>query len=144
MASLADAFVAMPGGYGTFEVSFWVAKEGALGFSLTRPSASPLRSLFHQELFEVITWTQLKLHVKPVLVLNVKSYFSHLVALVDSAVDAGFIRPDLRKATLLAADAVEEVVPMLEAWDGSGIVDVLSLRKNVGEGESGEADLGKV
>src|SRR5262245_34386459 len=67
MASLSDAFVALPGGFGTFE-----------------------------ELCEAITWTQLGLHRKPCGLLNVAGYYDPLVALFDRAVDDGFIRPENR------------------------------------------------
>src|SRR5215472_18943113 len=63
MAALADAFIALPGGYGTFE-----------------------------ELFEVITWAQIGLHRKPIGLLNVAGYFDALKALVDQAITEGFIR----------------------------------------------------
>jgi len=63
MADLADAFIALPGGYGTLE-----------------------------ELFEVVTLTQLRVHLKPVGLLNVNDYFHHLLAFLGHAVDEGFIR----------------------------------------------------
>lgn len=106
MASLADAFVCLPGGYGTFE-----------------------------EMMEMITWVQLKLHSKPVLLFNVNGFYDGLIKFVDSAVDAGFIRPDLRQVTLLSTDKVEAVIPQLEEWDGSDIVDILALKKAVGSDE---------
>jgi uncharacterized protein (TIGR00730 family) len=65
MAELADAFIALPGGYGTFE-----------------------------ELFEVITWAQLGMHRKPIGLLNVAGYFNALKALVDQAITEGFIRAE--------------------------------------------------
>jgi len=67
MAELADAFIALPGGYGTLE-----------------------------ELFEVITWAQLGFHRKNIGLLNVAGYFDPLVRLVDHAVEEGFIKPDHR------------------------------------------------
>jgi uncharacterized protein (TIGR00730 family) len=63
MSDLADAFVAMPGGYGTLE-----------------------------ELFEVTTWTQLRYHVKPIGLLNVSGFWDHLLAFLDHAEGEGFIR----------------------------------------------------
>ena len=63
MAVLADAFIALPGGYGTFE-----------------------------ELFEVITWAQLGMHHKPIGLLNVAGYFDAFKMLVDRAIAEGFIR----------------------------------------------------
>ncbi|HLQ47176.1 MAG TPA: TIGR00730 family Rossman fold protein [Planctomycetaceae bacterium] len=63
MAELSDAFVALPGGFGTFE-----------------------------ELFEVVTWSQLRLHRKLTGLLNVGGYYDPLVRLVDHAVQEGFIK----------------------------------------------------
>ena len=63
MSEHADAFVALPGGYGTFE-----------------------------ELFEVITWAQLGFHRKNIGLLNVGGYFDPLVNLIDRAIESGFIK----------------------------------------------------
>ena len=63
MAELSDAFIAMPGGFGTFE-----------------------------EFFEVVTWSQLRLHHKLTGLLNVGGYYDPLVRLVDHAVQEGFIK----------------------------------------------------
>jgi uncharacterized protein (TIGR00730 family) len=68
MAELADAFLALPGGYGTFE-----------------------------ELFEIITWAQLGIHRKPIGLLNVAGYFDPLLMLIEGAVEQGFIRPAHRE-----------------------------------------------
>ena len=62
MADLADGFIALPGGYGTFD-----------------------------ELFEIITWAQLGLHTKPVGLLDVAGYFAPLLALITHASTEGFI-----------------------------------------------------
>src|ERR1044072_756414 len=67
MASLSDAFIALPGGFGTFE-----------------------------EFCEVVTWTQLGIHRKPCGLLNVAGYYDPLVALIDRAVEDGFVRPENR------------------------------------------------
>lgn len=64
MAERSDAFVVLPGGYGTFE-----------------------------EMFEMVTWLQLKLHTKPVGILNVENYFDHLLQFLRHAAAEGFIRP---------------------------------------------------
>lgn len=63
MAQLADGFIALPGGLGTFE-----------------------------ELFEVLTWSQLGLHQKPIGLLNVAGYFDPLIAMVDRAITDGFCK----------------------------------------------------
>jgi len=76
MAELADAFIALPGGYGTFE-----------------------------ELFEVITWAQLGMHRKPIGLLNVAGYFNALKVLVDQAIAEGFIRAEHWHLFTMADDA---------------------------------------
>lgn len=71
MADLADAFVALPGGLGTFE-----------------------------ELFEILTWAQLGLHQKPFGLLNTAGYYAALLALLDTAVQERFLRPEHRSLIL--------------------------------------------
>ena len=88
MAALADAFIALPGGYGTFE-----------------------------ELFEVITWAQIGLHRKPIGLLNVAGYFDALKALVDHAIAEGFIRSEHRRL-LTIADAPTTLLDTLGLRDG--------------------------
>jgi uncharacterized protein (TIGR00730 family) len=66
MADLSDGFVVLPGGIGTFE-----------------------------EAFEAMTWTQLGLHDKPVGLLEVGTFFDPLFALLDRAVEDGFLRDDV-------------------------------------------------
>jgi uncharacterized protein (TIGR00730 family) len=78
MAELADGFVAVPGGIGTLE-----------------------------ELIEVYTWSQLGLHRKPMGVLDVRGYYAPLAALLDNAVQEGFLRPAHRSALLFAGDPAE-------------------------------------
>jgi hypothetical protein len=75
MASLSDAFIALPGGFGTLE-----------------------------ELFEVVTWCQIGYHQKPVGLLNVAGYYDPLLTFVDHAAAAGFIRPQYRPILQHAAD----------------------------------------
>jgi uncharacterized protein (TIGR00730 family) len=65
MADLSDGFIALPGGFGTFD-----------------------------ELFEITTWAQLGLHTKPIGLLNVAGYFTPLLTMVDHAVTEGFIPPN--------------------------------------------------
>src|SRR5215470_4174601 len=74
MADLADGFIALPGGFGTFD-----------------------------ELFEIITWAQLGLHNKPIGLLNVADYFAPLLAFVAHATAEGFI-PPIHTRLLLHAD----------------------------------------
>jgi uncharacterized protein (TIGR00730 family) len=75
MAERADAFVALPGGLGTFE-----------------------------ELFEIWTWGQLGWHRKPCGVINVAGFYDGLIAFLDHAADAGFVRPVHRGMLLLDDD----------------------------------------
>src|SRR5256885_12880927 len=67
MADLADGFIALPGGLGTWE-----------------------------ELFEILTWAQLGLHRKPCGVLNIQGYFNPLPAAYDHAIAEGFVRREYR------------------------------------------------
>ena len=64
MADLADGFIALPGGFGTFD-----------------------------ELFEITTWAQIGIHTKPVGLFNVAGYFNPLLALVSHATTEGFVQP---------------------------------------------------
>jgi uncharacterized protein (TIGR00730 family) len=75
MADLADGFIALPGGLGTFD-----------------------------EFFEILTWNQIGLHGKPVGVLNVASYFDTLLALIEQAVREGFAPETARSRILVSAD----------------------------------------
>lgn len=84
MAELSDAFVALPGGFGTLE-----------------------------ELFEVVTWAQLGIHEKPFGILEVDGYFAPLVAFLDHAVDEGFIGRAQRGLVESASD-VEELLDRLD------------------------------
>jgi len=83
MASLADGFIALPGGWGTLE-----------------------------EVFEVVTWSQLNYHKKPVGLLNVRGYFNHLVAFLDHATTEGFIRP-IHRPLLTSAETLDVLLDRL-------------------------------
>jgi len=87
MASLADGFIALPGGYGTLE-----------------------------ELIEILTWGQLRMHDKPCGVVNVRGYFDQLLAYLDHAVAEGFLRPENRRMLLCAADADSLLAEFGEFW----------------------------
>ncbi len=94
MVELSDAFIAMPGGFGTFE-----------------------------ELFEVITWAQLGIHRKPIGLLNVAGYFDTLMELIEHAIAEEFIKPEYRQlivttdqpTTLLDA-LVHHRMPAVRKW----------------------------
>ncbi|MFT3891955.1 MAG: TIGR00730 family Rossman fold protein [Anaerolineales bacterium] len=75
MHELADGYIALPGGFGTFD-----------------------------ELFETVTWAQTGAHEKPVGLLNVKNYYAPLLAAIDHAVAEGFIFKEHRDALFLSSD----------------------------------------
>jgi len=77
---LADAFLVLPGGYGTMD-----------------------------EMVEVVTWAQLGLHAKPCILINTAGYWDGLLAFLDSAVAAGFVKPKNRGLVRVAASAKEAV-----------------------------------
>jgi len=86
MNSLADGFIALPGGLGTFE-----------------------------ETLEVLTWSQLGIHGKPVGVLNVEGYYDGLVRWLSHAVGEGFVRRE-HLALLLFGDTPAELLDRFAAW----------------------------
>ncbi|XP_062232302.1 probable cytokinin riboside 5'-monophosphate phosphoribohydrolase LOGL8 [Phragmites australis] len=83
MARFADAFIALPGGYGTLE-----------------------------ELLEVITWAQLGIHKKPVGLLNVDGFYDPLLSFIDLAVNEGFITEEARRIIIWAPTAKELVLKL--------------------------------
>ncbi len=87
MAELSDAVIALPGGFGTFE-----------------------------ELFETITWSQLGIHRKAVGVLNVAGFYDGLLALVEHAVDEGFV-PAEHRALILEASEPEELLDLVIGYE---------------------------
>jgi len=86
MAERADAFLALPGGFGTFD-----------------------------ELFEILTWRQIRIHQKPVGLLNVAGYFDPLLALADHAVEEGFLRATDRPNLMAETDAAVLLNRLLKA-----------------------------
>ena len=78
MAELADAFLVLPGGYGTLE-----------------------------ELLEAVTWAQLRLHAKPCILINTAGYWDGLLTFLDSTVEAGFLKAKNRKLLRVAGNAGE-------------------------------------
>lgn len=79
MAERASAFVALPGGFGTFE-----------------------------EILEIATWGQLNQHQKPMMLYNVNGFYDHMIAQLDHAVAEGFIPPQHR-AKLIVCHHAEEI-----------------------------------
>uniref|UniRef100_A0A6J0PFF4 Cytokinin riboside 5'-monophosphate phosphoribohydrolase n=1 Tax=Elaeis guineensis var. tenera TaxID=51953 RepID=A0A6J0PFF4_ELAGV len=86
MAQMADAFIASPGGYGTFE-----------------------------ELLEILTRAQLGIHKKPVGLLNVDGFYDSLLSLFDKATDQGFVTQAARNL-IISAPSAKELVGKLEAY----------------------------
>jgi hypothetical protein len=80
MVELADAFLVLPGGYGTLE-----------------------------EVLEAVTWAQLRLHAKPCILINTANYWDGLLAFLDTAVAAGFLKAKNRALLRVAATAQEAV-----------------------------------
>jgi len=94
MADLAEGFVALPGGFGTYD-----------------------------EFCEIITWAQLGLHKKPCAMLNIAGFYDSMLEMFDHATAEGFIRPDHRNMLIVDTeperllDHLEEYhAPVLEKW----------------------------
>lgn len=83
MADLSDAFLALPGGFGTAD-----------------------------ETFEMLTWAQLKIHHKPIGLLNMAGYFDPLLAWIDRAIEEGFIK--LRYRSLFTVE--KEIETILQSF----------------------------
>ena len=86
MASLTDGVIALPGGYGTFD-----------------------------ELFEILTWSQLKIFKGPVGLLNVNGFYDLLLLQLDKMVEEGFLHPDNQKL-LVVADNAAGLLEKMEAF----------------------------
>lgn len=86
MAERSDAVIALPGGYGTLD-----------------------------ELFEILTWRQLKLHEKPIGLLNVKGYFNPLIQMIDQMQAEGFLSEENRQF-LLVSDDINDLFAQFHAF----------------------------
>jgi len=86
MTQLSDAFIALPGGLGTFD-----------------------------ELFEALTWAQLGIHRKPIGLLNIEGYFDPLLDMLNRATGEGFIQPKYR-SLLLDSNRIEDLFEKLELY----------------------------
>jgi uncharacterized protein (TIGR00730 family) len=80
MVKLSDAFLILPGGYGTLD-----------------------------EMMEIVTWKQLRLHAKPCIVINTAGYWDGLLEFLDSAVTSGFLKAENRGLLQVAGSAAEAV-----------------------------------
>ncbi len=85
MFELSDAFAVLPGGLGTMD-----------------------------ETFEILTWKQLQLHDKPVILVDNDGYWSPFLGLVDHIVDSGFARPSI-KDFFITVPTVEDIIPAIAA-----------------------------
>jgi uncharacterized protein (TIGR00730 family) len=86
MVKLADAFIMLPGGYGTLD-----------------------------EMMEILTWKQLRLHAKPCVLINTADYWDGLLAFLDRAVEAGFLRSENRQLLQRASTAHEAVNLLIQS-----------------------------
>jgi uncharacterized protein (TIGR00730 family) len=89
MVELADAFVALPGGIGTFE-----------------------------ELFEVYTWAQLGIHAKPLGLLDVAGYYQPMATMLDHAVEQRFLRAETRAMLVVAGD-LDGLLTAFDGWQAA-------------------------
>lgn len=95
MADLSDGFLALPGGMGTLD-----------------------------ELCEIITWSQLGLHRKPIALLNVAGYFDSFLQFMDRGVAEGFI-PPLTRASMLVDSEPARLLDRMEAYQGPELPPIL-------------------
>jgi uncharacterized protein (TIGR00730 family) len=93
MADLSDAFVALPGGYGTLE-----------------------------EIGEIITWSQLGIQLKPCGLINIENYWDGLLKVLDHMVDEGFVRPENSELVLVAATVPGMIARLLE-WEAPAHIE---------------------
>jgi len=87
----ADAFIVLPGGYGTLD-----------------------------EFMEIVTWAQLKIHQKPCILLNINGYYDSFLAFLDHAVAQGFIKPENLKLIQVAEDAASALGIAQSHWKAQG------------------------
>jgi uncharacterized protein (TIGR00730 family) len=86
MVALSDAFLILPGGYGTLD-----------------------------EMLEIVTWSQLRIHAKPCILINTAGYWDVFLDFLDRIVAAGFLKPENRALLLVAATAEEAVKRVISA-----------------------------
>ena len=91
MHDLCDGIIALPGGFGTLE-----------------------------ELFEILTWAQLGLHKKPIGLLDVNGFYSHLKKLLQSMVNEGFLK-EINYNMLLISDDIKELLSQMNQYSAPDI-----------------------
>ncbi len=87
LSDRADAFVALPGGYGTMD-----------------------------EFIEIVTWAQLRIHAKPCVLVNVRGFYDGLLRFLDTCVAEGFIQAENRKLVEVARDPEEALAVVERVW----------------------------
>jgi len=90
MVALSDAFLILPGGYGTLD-----------------------------EMLEIVTWSQLRIHAKACILINTLGYWDGFLDFLDRVVTAGFLKPENRALLLVAATAQEAVEKIREQGLGN-------------------------
>ena len=101
MAELAEGFIALPGGFGTFE-----------------------------EFCEILTWGQLGFHAKPMGLLNVNGFYDPLLAMFERAVADGFLRPQNRAMALADSD-IEGLLAAMAAYRAEPVSKWLKEEKQL-------------
>ena len=86
MASLSDGFITLPGGYGTMD-----------------------------EFFEMLTWSQLDLHQKPVGLLNIHGFFNPLITMLDRMTEEKFVK-EAHRQMVICHENIDELLQMMEAY----------------------------
>ncbi len=84
MVNLSDAFIAFPGGFGTMD-----------------------------EVFETLTWAQLHLHQKPIVLYNGNGYYDHLLHQADHMLKEGFLN-HISRSLLMSTDQIDQLLPLLK------------------------------
>ena len=102
MASLSDAFIALPGGYGTLD-----------------------------EFFEIVTWAQLDIHSKPCVLINTDGYYDFLLRFLDHAVKEEFVRPANLRLVHVARNSAE-ALRWIEQQRNEVLLDQIVDTRNAG------------
>ena len=92
MAQEADAFIALPGGFGTLD-----------------------------EFFEILTWAQLGIHAKPCLLVNTEGYFDQLLGFLRLAIKEGFLKAEYYDYIHIVTDSAEALQRVQRLWEGSAV-----------------------
>ena len=99
MNDLCDGVIVLPGGYGTLE-----------------------------EFFEMITWSQLGLHKKPIAVLNVDGFYDDLINMIQAMVDKGFLKP-INQEMLLVSDTIDELLEKMRNYQAPSVGKWISKKE---------------